>query len=176
MLVHPALAEVVAALEGGGFWANAYDVQWRLVAVTAEMAATVDRSLVSDLFGFSPEALVVEGPMDPSLDVYRASLRHKGEWILADLGVDREELRQMLHPALRDVVDDLAPCGSVATWWATPSMYMGDEIGLVTVALRVRDADDHVIGTVEVTKPGVGMNTLAMLTAFGDRNHFSQMV
>ena len=54
-------------------------------------------------------------------------------------------------------------------------MYFGDTIGSVTVVLRVRDADDHVVGTIEVSKPGVGMDTIAMLTAAGDFNHFSQM-
>jgi hypothetical protein len=149
VFVHPALVEAVAALEDGGFWGHAYDLQWRMVAVTAEMAATTERSLVSDMFQFSPEAVVFDGPTDPSLDVYRAALRYKGEWILADLGVDREELRQMVHPALRDVVDDLAPCGSVATTYAMPSVYQGDAIGLVTFAVRVRDANDHVVGTVD---------------------------
>ena len=98
-----------------------------------------------------------------------------GSWMLVDLGVDRKGLREMVHPAIRDVVDDLAPCDSWATSWASPSVYQGDKIGLASVALRVRDAEGHIVGTVLFVKPNVEMNTIAMLTAAGDLGHLQRM-
>jgi class 3 adenylate cyclase len=174
VLVHPALAEAIVAVSESGFWGCAYDLQWRMVAETAEQSATNSGTRLSGSFVYGPD-LDVESPTGGSLELHRAALRHTGEWVMADLGVDRAELREIVHPILRDVVDDLAPCGSVATTWATPSVYFGDTIGVGTVAFRVRDDYDHVVGTLEFSKPGVGMNTIGMLTAAGDLHHFQQM-
>jgi class 3 adenylate cyclase len=95
--------------------------------------------------------------------------------MLADLAIDREGLREMLHPTLRDIVDELEPCDSSATAWATPSAYLGDKIGQASIALRVRDSSGDVVGTVIFIKPNLGMNTIAMLTAAGDLDHFQRM-
>lgn len=186
MQIHPALAEAIAALNDRGYWANAYDKRWHLVAETSEQAAVLSERtdapeeaaavrLVDGAFQWSPEVLDVESPTDGTLDTYRAGLRHMGGWMLADLAVDRQGLREMLHPALHDVVEELDPSDSSATAWASPSAYLGDTIGQASVALRVRDSAGDIVGTVLFAKPNVGMNTIAMLTAAGDVGHFQRM-
>ena len=114
------LAEALVAWSEGGFWANAYDDQWRLVAQTAEQAAVTTGRLVNDKFQFGPDSLEddLESATDGSAELIRAVVRHLGVWMLADLGVDRDGLREMLHPALRDVVDELEPCEASAVAWA----------------------------------------------------------
>jgi class 3 adenylate cyclase len=85
----------------------------------------------------------------------------------------------MLHPSLRDVVDelgdDLVSGDALATSWMAINPYVGDRIGLSTVALRVLDPVNGVVGTVLFSKPNVGVNTIAMLTAAGDLDHFQRM-
>jgi class 3 adenylate cyclase len=131
-------------------------------------------SLVSDEFHFGP-TLDLETATDGGLELHRTTLRHVGGWMLTDLEVDRNGLRAMLHPALRDIADELEPSDSVATTWATPTLYRGDRIGLTGVGQRVRDATGRVVGTVVLIKPGVGMNTIGMLTASGDLTHLQRM-
>jgi class 3 adenylate cyclase len=173
--VHPALAEAIAALSASGFWACAYDCEWRMVAETPEQSAVRGGSLVGDKFQYGPDALNLDSPTEPGIDVYRASLRRMVPWILADLGVDRERLREIVHPALRDVVDELVPSHLEATTWTTPNSYLGEAGVVATAALRVRDANDHVVGTVHISKPNVGMNTIALLTWSGDLDHLQRM-
>ena len=173
--IDPALAEVIAALSEGGHWAHAYDNKWRIVAESAEQAAVSSGNIINDKFCFGPEAIDVASPTDGTLEFHREVLRRMGGWVLADLNVDRDGLREMLHPALRDTVDELEPSDSAATVWETPSAYLGANIGLTSFALRVRDSAGHVVGTVLIAKPGVGMNTIALLTAAGDLNHLQRM-
>ena len=172
--VDPILVETIAALSESGHWAHAYDNRWRIVAETAEQTASSGRPL-NDEFCFGPRGFDLESPTGGSLELHQEAVRRMGGWMLVDFGVDRDGLREILHPALRDMVDELEPCDSVATAWATPSMYMGDKIGLTEVAQRVRDSTGHVVGTVLIAKPRVAMNAIAMLTASGDLEHFQRM-
>jgi class 3 adenylate cyclase len=173
--IHPELAAAIAALDDRGYWASAYDTKWRVVAETNEQTAVLSERFSDGLFPWGPEALDLESATDGTLDVYREGLRYMGRWMLSDLGIDREGLREMLHPALRDVVDALDPCESSVTGWASPSAYLGDMIGQASVAFRVRDSVGVVVGTVLFAKPNVDMNTIAMLTAAGDLDHFQRM-
>lgn len=164
----------MAALGDAGYWATAYDTQWRIVAETAEQAA-VSSGLVSDAFHFGPRAVDLYGPSDGGVEQNREAVRRMGGWMLVDLGVDRDGLREMLHPALRDVVDDLEPSDATATAWAIPTLYHGDKIGVSQAVLRVRDANGEVVGTLFVVKPRVGMSTIALLTAAADIEHLHRM-
>ena len=177
MPIDPTLAEAIAAVSEAGHWATAFDNQWRIVAETAEQAAVSSGKLINDAFHFGPEALDVDSATDAGLDQNRETARRFGGWMLADLAVDREGLREMLHPSLRDLVDELETCDSVATGWATPMLYLGDKIGVTQVALSsARYERSRRPRTVLISKPGPGMNTIAMLTAAGDLNHFQHML
>ena len=158
-------------------WALAFDLKWRIVAETDEVVTASGQSFITGTFQYGPEAVDLE---NPTLEVMsrgeREALRHLGSWMLSDLGLDREELRALVHPALCDVVDDLVDLGdSPVTSWATPAAYLGDKIGTASVAFRVPDAAGEIVGTVQLVKPNVGMNTIAMLTASGDLDHLQRM-
>jgi class 3 adenylate cyclase len=170
--VHPVIADIIDALDQLGFWAAAYDTQWRVVAETTEQVS-VSTTLINGRFHFGPEGCAAF--QDGAAELNREMLRRMGGWMLDDLGVDLEGLREMLHPAFRDVVDELEPCESEAIGIATPTTYSGNEIGLAIAEMRVRDRAGQVVGTVSITKPPVGMNTLAMLTASGDLDHLERM-
>ena len=46
---------------------------------------------------------------------------HVGGWLLADITGGREALREMVHPVLRDLVDELEPCDDDAIWREIPT-------------------------------------------------------
>jgi class 3 adenylate cyclase len=56
-----------------------------------------------------------------------------------------------------------------------PTRYLGTGIGANGFALRVRDTSGKAVGVVIVPKPGVGMNTIALLSAQGDLGHLQRM-
>jgi len=175
--VDPALTEAIAALSAAGHWAIAFDDRWRIVSETTEQAAVSSGEVVKDAFHFGPDLTdLLADSRAGTLEQSREGVRRMGGWMLVDLGVDREGLREMLHPELRDCVDELEPCDSVAVGWAEAGQYLGGRIGLTHVAYRVRDSAGRVSGTVFISKPSVGMNTIAMLTAAGDLDHFQRMI
>jgi class 3 adenylate cyclase len=179
LAIDPTLRDAIAVLSKGGYWAIALDDHWRFVAMTDEMAAVAGgRELDLGAFHFGPEAIdrLLGGSAGlNSIEENRELLRHVGGWMLSDIAGGPEAIRPMLHPALRDVVDELEPCDAAAMYWDCPMVYFGDKIGLDCVAQRVRDATGHVVGTVIITKPAVGMITVAMLTASSDLEHLHRM-
>jgi hypothetical protein len=134
--IHPALADVIAAMSASGYWALALDKQWRVVAETAEQAAvTPGGSQINGTFHFGPEGIAWAG----AADMTRESVRQMGGWMLLDLGVDRRALSALLHPELRSVVDEIKPVEDLeALSWDPPTEYLGENIGLTQVAQRVR--------------------------------------
>jgi class 3 adenylate cyclase len=81
----------------------------------------------------------------------------------------------MLHPALRDIVDELDVNDFAATTWRDSTSSSGLSLSVETFAQRVRDASGRVVGTVLISKPAVAMNTMAMLCAVGDLEHLQRM-
>ena len=75
-----------------------------------------------------------------SVDELRAWFVHAGGWLLADITGGREALREMVHPVLRDLVDELEPCDDEAIWREIPTTHFGSSIGATTVYQRVRDS------------------------------------
>jgi class 3 adenylate cyclase len=176
--VNPALTDVMASLSDAGYWAIALDTRWRAVAQTAEMAAATGADYVSNSFRFGPEDFErmlqgATGSGEP--ENTRELVRHLGGWMLTDLAVDRQTLREMLHPALCDVADEIVEKDAASEAWTHASGYFGQKIGATTFALRVRDATGAIAGTVLIAKPGVGMNTIGLLTAAADVEHLQRM-
>jgi class 3 adenylate cyclase len=105
--------------------------------------------------------------------------------VLADVSGDRDALRDMVHPALRDLVDELEPCDDASIAYGLPSTHFGSRIGFAThfgsrigfatLYQRVRDASGRVVGGVCIAKPAVGMATIGMLTGAGDLGHFERI-
>jgi class 3 adenylate cyclase len=191
--VDPTLADAIAALNDGGYWATAFDNRWRIVAQTAETERAFDNQwrvaaltgeaapgheAVGGPFHFGPDAFDLHGRHMVTTNTpeeNREALRHLGGWILSDLAIDRSELRDLVHPALRDIVDELEPNESIAMCWDDRVSYFDASMVLTTVAQRVRDATGHIVGTVLLTTPAVAMNTIAMVTAASDVSHLQRM-
>lgn len=177
--VDPALAEVIKALSDGGFWGKAVDREWRTVALTDELAAVHAPDVVFGAFMFGPQQIdqLLRGSSGGnSLEENREALRQVGAWVLSDLQIERDELRERIHPALQDIVDEITPTNSAAVGYEFPTLVFGGAINAMVVQERVRDATGRVVGTVILNKPAVGMTTMSILTAAGDLNHFNRMV
>ncbi len=175
--IDPILETAIAALSRCGYIAVAFDDQWRRVGMTDESAAVCGREMISGAFGFGPEAVdqFLQGVVGNTLEENRELLRHVGGWVLSDIVGGRETITAMLHPALRDVLDEVEPSDAVATAWTAPAAYLGERVGVDYLAQRIRDATGRVVGTVLITKPAVGMLTVSMLCASGDLDHFHRM-
>jgi class 3 adenylate cyclase len=173
LTTHPALGQAISALSRSGYWAIALDTQWRVVAETAEQAAATSAgTAINGAFFYGPDGLAWEG----GVEIIRETIRHVGSWMLTDLAVDRSGLGEMLHPLLSDSLAEIQPCDELtALSWDPLTEYQGEGIGLTQVAQRIRDSNGLVVGTVILTKPHVGMNTISMLTSSADLPHLQRM-
>jgi class 3 adenylate cyclase len=159
-------------------WASAYDVGWRHVAEADEIIAMFGDAIVPGAFLFDPTGIdrfVSDIPGSDSIEGTRNQFRRLGGWLLSDIPGGREALRQMVHPALRDVVDELEPNDAQAIAWEEPMIAFGNRIGATYMWIRVHDDSGRFVGTLSWTKPAVPMRTLFMLAASGDVGHFERM-
>jgi class 3 adenylate cyclase len=173
------LAEVIAALNRSGFWAKAFDTEWRTVALTDELAAVHGDDVIFGVFMFGPDQQdrFLQGRSGGnSLEENQNQLRRVGEWILADMHIGRDELRAMLHPDLREFVDEIEPTHATANGYVTTTSYLGRTFGVAGYFQRVRDSEGQVVGTVLINKPAVGMTTMSIMTMTGDLEHFNRMI
>jgi class 3 adenylate cyclase len=177
--IDPTLAEVMAALNAAGHWAVAFDDRWRRVAVTDDLLEASYGEVPATLrHNFGPEEIELRlagsaGGND--LKYLRWITQQQLGWMLADTPGGADAVRAALHPALRDLVDDASPSNAAAIEFETPTRAFGGKIDGATVAIRVRDATGRLVGTVSISKPAVGMQTIGMLTAAGDLDHFARM-
>ncbi len=180
----PALAAMAAALRDVGHWAEIVDRDWRLVYSTEDL-----RRIYGGLTDLAPVALGVHyfgseamsirlrwrsGPN--TLELVRDLFGAFGGLILADTAGGRDELRQLVHPALRDLVDRMSPVDdSPARSFAWRGMHLGTPVDALTTAVRVHDAAGRRAGTALISKPGAGMAILATVAVGVDLRHFERM-
>src|SRR5262245_14006859 len=173
----PTLREVVGAWSDAGYFAMAVDERWRIVSLSAELAEAIGDERIFGAFLYGPEQVDIQLRGRAGVNAaeeLRQNFVGVGHWLLVDIG--RDALRDLVHPIFRDLVDELEPSEAAAALAATrPTTAYGSRVGSTAVSERVRDATGRVVGTVIVTKPAVGMNTLFLLTAPGDLSHFEQM-
>ena len=181
----PALAAAAAALQDAGHWAEIVDRRWRYVYITEDyrlsMGGVAELAPVPiGAYVFGSEAAAIRrrwrnGPTTPEL--MRASFEAIGGWVLADTPGGREELRDLVDPALRDLVDGLAPDDQrPAVSCATPGRGLeGGLVNIMLTAVRIHDRAGRLAGTACIFKPAAGMAVLAALTALGDLQHFARM-
>ncbi len=145
--------------------------------MTDEQAALIPDGLPIGVFYYGIEArdLIHQGPGGNSIEMSRTEVKKFGRWLLDDLGIDQEALRERLHPALRDAVDELESSESDVRAWEEPTSHLGGNINLQFLAQRVRDSTGRVVGTLLVTTPAVGTTTVAMLAASADLDHLGWM-
>jgi class 3 adenylate cyclase len=183
---HPVLAEVASALDQAGAWAYVLDPEYRIAYMTDELRLTagglaemVPAPLGARLFGaeFINTALGWPGG-GWTVDTGRSIFSALGPWALADAPGGREELRDLVDPRLRDMVDGLSPAdGPTARTYATPGSAMRGKVPyeLKALAERIRDAKGEVVGTTFWVMTAVGMSTIGEIAALGDLGHFERM-
>jgi class 3 adenylate cyclase len=181
---NPALAAMAVALRDAGHWAEIVDRDWRLVYATDDLRRIYGglTDLASVALGahyFGPEAMSARlrwrsGPN--RLELIREMFGVLGGSILADTPGGRDELRELVDPALRDIVDQLSSIGSLPAlsvgWHGT---HVGTPVDALTTMVRVHDAAGQFAGTALISKPGAGMSILATVAVGGDPRHFERM-
>lgn len=100
-----------------------------------------------------------------------------GTWMLADTAGGREELRELVDPRLRDIVDEVRATDSVFAESSVLGGYgvEGSRPTIRYTAVRIRDGDGRRAGTAVIFKPAPSMSVLATLAAQGDLRHFERM-
>jgi class 3 adenylate cyclase len=100
-----------------------------------------------------------------------------GPWVLADTPGGRQEKRELVDPALRDVVDGLSPGGpSVISRLVGHGTHLrGQVVDVPVIAVHIRDEAGRLAGTAMINKPAPGMAVLATIAAGGDLRHFQRM-
>jgi class 3 adenylate cyclase len=183
----PALAEVARALRDTGHWGFVVDDRWRLVYVTDEVRLSFGgyQGLAAFAIGehyWGPEATSASETW--RLGVNTTELQRRlfiglGPVILTDTPGGRDELREIVDPSLRDLVDDLLPEDPAALSFESSGTSFagktGGTAGVSNLVIRVRDATGRLAGTAVISKPSAGMATISTMTAMGDLRHFERM-
>ncbi len=181
----PALEAMAAALRDAGQWAEIVDRDWRYVYATYDfrlsmggVAELAPVPLGAHYFGHeavSTRRRWRNGPTAP--EFMRPGFAAIGGWTLADTPGGRDELRQLVDPVYRDLVDELSPADPrPAQSYAMPGTgIQGTRVHVMMMAVRVHDATGRLAGTALITKPAAGMAVLATVAGVGDLGHFERM-
>jgi len=182
---HPVLAEVASALNQVGAWGQMIDCEYRLVYMTDDFrlsqggyAEMVPVPLGAHLFG--PEyvdAMLGWPGIDWSLDTAREAFSALGPWALADAPGGREELRELVDPRLRELVDEISPAqdSTALSYVVSGSMIGETPYDFKQLAERIHDSQGQFVGAVNQSMMTVGMATLGALASIGDLGHFERM-
>jgi class 3 adenylate cyclase len=183
---HPVLAELASALNRAGAWGHVYDHGYRVVYMTDDFRLSNGRltdmvpvPLGAYLFGaeYVSAALGWSGGMW-SLDALRGLFSALGPWALADAPGGREELRELVDPRLRDMIEGVSPAeDSTALKTVLPGTSTDAKIpfDMQLLAVRIRDERGQVVGTVCQGMTAVGMSTIGAIAGIGDLGHFERM-
>ncbi|HEV2814198.1 MAG TPA: adenylate/guanylate cyclase domain-containing protein [Solirubrobacteraceae bacterium] len=183
----PALAAMASVLSDAGHWAELVDDRWRFVYATDDlrlsMGGTIERVATPPVGAhyFGPEATRARagwrsGPN--SAEFLRAIFSLVGGVVLADTPGGREELRELVDPCLRDLVDALTPAAERTAYFGlSPGAALrGTEMLVTTAVIRVRDETGRLAGTAIVTKPAPRMSVIAAVAGGGDLQHFERIL
>jgi class 3 adenylate cyclase len=182
----PTLAAVAAALNDAGHWAVLFDSRWRCAYATDDARliyggrvelAPYPIGAYYNGSDYVNTALKWGGGQFP-LEIIRQGLIAFGPWMLADTPGGREELRELIDPRLRDIVDELSPADPPPAQSAVfRGIYSaaGAGVDILNTMVRLRDGTGQLMGTAVISKPAAGMAVLARITAMGDLRHFKRM-
>jgi len=110
-----------------------------------------------------------------SIDINRLFFRGVGGLMLTDTPGGRDELRELVDPALRDIVDELTPAEGTMLSFTTEGFGIAGTGDVPVIAFRVRDANGRLGGTALISKPAAGMAMLAAMTFTADLGHVARM-
>ncbi len=179
----PVLAQAAIALRDTGHWGWVVDDRWRLVYVTDALRRTFGGFVELAPFAigahfFGPEA-VAKSRTWPfgynTNELQRDYFAGLGGWILADTPGGRDELRELVDPALSDLVDELSPADPAVLVLAGGWMCIWVLEDIPVIATRLRDAAGWLAGTMLISKPAADMATLGAMTISADRRHVERM-
>src|SRR5262249_16283286 len=105
----------------------------------------------------------------------RERFRGLGGWLLGDIPGGRDALRQMVHPALQDLVDELQPNDAQAVMFEWESIAFGARIGITTMFLRLHAKPGRFVGPVTFTNPALPRGRIQMLPAAADVGHIERI-
>jgi len=180
----PTLAAIARALNDSGYWAIIVDRQWRNLYVTD--AQRLSEGGLLELASFpvgvhicSPESLTAllagRGRLN-TVETMRKRFEAFGPYMLAAAEGGRDELRALVDPRLRDIVDQLSPADLVNAFAVSfPGSGAGMSVEIQITLMPVRGGDGQLAGTVILSKPAASMAVLAALAAGGDLRHFERM-
>lgn len=180
----PALAEVAGALRDTGHWGWVVDSRWTVVYATDELrlsfgagAELAQWAIGHHLFG--PESIDASmgwrfGSNSP--EAMRVMFAFLGGWVLADTPGGRDELRGVVAPSLREMVDRLSPTDAAAISGTAAAVGFAEiELDVPLFAFRIRDASGRLAGTAMITKPAPGMAMLGAMASMADLGHLERM-
>ena len=180
----PALAEVARAIRDTGHWGWIVDDRWNVVYVTDELRFTFGAGVelaqwAVGAHAFGPEAVAASQRWRfgaNNTELYRVLFGFLGRWVLADTPGGREELRAIVDPSLRDMVDQLSPADPAAASMKAAGMGFAEvQVDVPIFAIRIRERSGRLAGTATVTKPAAGMATLGALASMADLGHLERM-
>jgi class 3 adenylate cyclase len=180
----PALAAMAVALRDAGQWAEVVDRDWRLVYSTDDhrriCGGVTDLAAVAlgeHYFGPEMVSMRLQWRSGPNtVDQVREQFGVLGGLVLADTAGGRDELRELVHPVLRDVVDQLpAVDPSLTRSVSSHGMHVGAPVVYLITTVRVHDATGRPVGTTLIMKPGAEMAVLATLAVGIDQRQFQRM-
>jgi class 3 adenylate cyclase len=179
----PILAEVAAVMTDTGDWGWVVDQGWRLVYMTDQqrLSHAAGQELAPLVIGehlFGPAVLRVctewrFGAKRPEL--WRNLLSAFGGLVLADTPGGKEELRALVDPSLRDIVDDLSPVHLTAASTSQHGVGARDDHIVLGKILRIRDDAGNLRGTAIDFKPAAGMHVLGAMAFERDLGHLERM-
>jgi len=179
----PALADAARAIRDTGHWGWIVDDRWRIVWASDEIRMTfggltemVPFPLGSHMFG--PEWVRAStawrtGPN--TIEINRFLFRGAGGLALTDTPGGRDELREIVDPALRDLVDELTPTDGAMQSFTGAGFGVRRAEDVPIVAFRVRDTSGRLVGTALISKPPAGMAMLGAVTFNADLGHVARM-
>ena len=179
----PALAGAACAIRDTGHWGWVFDDRWRITWASDEVrlsfGALVEfASFEVGSYLFGPEWIrASEGWRmgSNSVEINRLFFRGIGGLMLTDTPGGREELRRLVDPALRDIVDELTPAEGTMLSFTTEGFGIVGAGDVPVIAFRVRDTSGRLAGTALISKPAAGMAMLAAMTFTADLGHVARM-
>jgi class 3 adenylate cyclase len=180
----PTLAAYAAVLNETGHWAMVFDAQWRQVFVTDELRLasgeqhdSVAQRLGEHSFGPSEVSHVETIYSGDWMDTVRREFRQLGPFIVFDTPGGRDELRRVVDPALRDLVDEIEPVEAPPIWRGVDNMtkHAGSSAQIRVLWMRIHDRAGTFVGAIFLAKPRPGMTQLATAAGLADSDHLDRM-
>ncbi len=179
----PALADAARAIRDAGHWGWIVDDRWRSVwasdGLRLSFGALVElASFPMGAYVFGPEWLQASKGWRMganSIEINRFFFRAAGGLMLADTPGGRDELRELVDPTMRDIVDELTPAAGTMLSFTTKGFGIAATGDIPAIAFRIRDADGRLAGTALITKPAADMAMLAAMTFTADLGHVERM-